>query len=1056
MANLYDEPGNQQTLPDDKELRKITDIGVGREDQVEAEARDDGLGASAIEDNEQKTGRNADLSSGFDNATRDEISALPDLKAIRSSPGSRRYRAKQVFFGSTGRKIATGFGITGVVGGSIFSLFFMLLPALKLPALLDVAERAFSGNVNIIGDTVAQRMISQYISQKVIPGMVIEGCETTNLNKSCARPSEDSSYVGKLYNAWKDSRFENKLFENHGFEIRREGGQIFIRSDKLDEDIFKGDYTPDNQAEFDKKIFTALYDNPKKRDEIRKVVNDAVEGETKWKTWLIRQQVASLVSRKYGIPRCNVACGGRDKARDFFENNAVVDRSRAIRGFALQKIFGPRSEGTGLAIECAIDSFSCLEATTEDNGVKRTKYQTDLRTRAAEFAASHSAEEFEKLLKDSESIRKNGLGNHMVSQLFGKTGELGAKIGAKLIPGVGWADTIISLIAGGSRIGLYYSTIYYSLHATDAIGTLTMFSVAQDEYDAGDMDNVTYGSFVEAVDADPNTINDGMGAESSRAYKAFADTPAASLASLTGVAYAAESEQCETKDITTEVTDTEGNTVDYGPSNITTENETLMCANESLIAPDGMLADVTSGISDVFNFVPGLSTVAVAIVQWQNALVGWVFDATGLQGAIDFIGETVGKAIPDELMEAMTAPLAKVFSQLFPPLVEAASSGSRWATALIHGNALIFSDAAIENGGKAVTGEEYAQLEMAYQQQGQEQFEQQTVFARMFDSDNSRSLISQVAMALPVGRNVTELAQPTSVANALSSTFASIFSGRTSAAPASTYATYFTESGIRPHTYPMNDPVLSANYEEYEATNQCSGQAINEQRAASAILDENTGQYYYPSTSGCLLIKNMTCTMAIQVAEKFSSCAQSETQTSDTGGSAAGGTFGTSTDMKALAQQVLDNRNITLGSAFDNPLGQIRNVANGTETARCHVSPYVLNLLLFIGESHRISVSSLNRYCANMLTGSGESSYHWRDGGGHAVDINWVDNVHSTGGTLADLALLREVVPKLPSGSQVGQSNCRTGDSIGPLPPGVTQIFDSCNHIHITMPVYDY
>jgi hypothetical protein len=1058
MADTYDKPGNQQTLPSSDDTG-AAQAGQRASDDQSIAHLEEMYGKPAVEDQDRNAGKDGYAKGNFDNAARDELGALPNLNAISSSPGSRGQRAKQVFFGSTTRKIATGFGITGVVGGSIFSLFFMLLPATKLPAFLDASQRIFSGNMNMIGDTMTQRMISQYLSQKVIPGMTIEGCETTSLNKSCARASEDSTYVGKLFNAWKDSRFENKLYTNYGFEIRREGRQIFIRSDKLQQDIFRGDYTPDNQAEFDRRIYTALYDNPNSRNEVRKVVNDAVQGETKWKTWIMRQQVASLVNRKYGIPRCNVACGGRDKAQYWAANNAVVDKSRAIRGFAVQKIAGPRSEGTALAIECAIDSFSCLEATTEDNGVKRTKYQTDLRARAAEFAAAHDATTFKKMLDDSESMRKNGLANHMVSKLFGKTGELGAKIGAKLIPGVGWADTIISLIAGGSQIGLYYATIYYSLHATDAIGTLTMFSVAQDEFESGDMDAVTYASFASALDASPDTINDGLGAESSRTYKAFTETPEVTAASLTGTAYAAESEQCSTKDITTAVTDDEGNTVDYGPSEITKENGTIMCANESFLAPPGMLADVTSGISEVFNFVPGLADVAKTIVQWQSALTGWIMDATGLQGAIDYVSEAVGTLIPDELMDAITAPLSKVFTRLFPPLVELASSGSRYATAMVHANAqLLAIDAPIEMGGQAVSGEEYAQREVAYQQQEKEQFEQQSVFARMFSTDDSRSLVSQVALALPAGSNASVLAQPTTIASALTSSIASIFSGRSSAASASTYATYFNERGGTPHTIPADDPVLSANYEEYENAQQCSRPELYEQRAATAVLDEKTGQFTYPSTNGCMAIKYMTCSLGKQAVDDFEACDQGEAPTSDTGGSGAGGgALGTSTDMKALAQQVLDNPNITLYAGYG-ALRQVQNVANGTDTATCHVSPYILNLMLLMAENHSFRITTLNRLCINLCDiGAGDASFHCKDGGGHAIDIDTVDgNSNAGNGTAQELAMLRDIVQSLPSGSQIGQVECRPRGSLN-LPSGVTEFSENnCSHLHINLPVYDY
>jgi hypothetical protein len=133
------------------------------------------------------------------------------------------------------------------------------------------------------------------------------------------------------------------------------------------------------------------------------------------------------------------------------------------------------------------------------------------------------------------------------------------------------------------------------------------------------------------------------------------------------------------------------------------------------------------------------------------------------------------------------------------------------------------------------------------------------------------------------------------------------------------------------------------------------------------------------------------------------------------------------------------------------PMAQIRGVASGTPyvaTRVCTLDPTLLGVLrtLVVDRGFSIYVTSFNRYCTNTLTGSGTASYHWRDGGGHAIDLGRVNGVLSTGGTAQDLALIREFASLVPGKAGVGQRQCR-----GPLalPANVVTFNDTCNHVHL-------
>lgn len=148
-----------------------------------------------------------------------------------------------------------------------------------------------------------------------------------------------------------------------------------------------------------------------------------------------------------------------------------------------------------------------------------------------------------------------------------------------------------------------------------------------------------------------------------------------------------------------------------------------------------------------------------------------------------------------------------------------------------------------------------------------------------------------------------------------------------------------------------------------------------------------------------------------------------------------------------LAQKILDSGKVTGDPRY---MGQIQAYARGDMS--CNINPTILSLILAASQNHTLNISSLNRQCTGVLTASGTRSYHWRDKGGHAVDFNYVDGVHSTGRNATDIKLLNELAPLMPSGSGVGQSQCPSAGGLQ-LPSGIRTFNDTCHHIHIEVPV---
>ncbi len=152
-------------------------------------------------------------------------------------------------------------------------------------------------------------------------------------------------------------------------------------------------------------------------------------------------------------------------------------------------------------------------------------------------------------------------------------------------------------------------------------------------------------------------------------------------------------------------------------------------------------------------------------------------------------------------------------------------------------------------------------------------------------------------------------------------------------------------------------------------------------------------------------------------------------------------------EAKELAKQIVASSNVTGDSRY---MGQIKAVSNGDNS--CYINPTILQYIATMMQTYKLNISSLNRRCTGVLTASGVNSYHYREKGGHAVDFSQINGVSSTGSTAEDIKFLNDSLKVLPSGSGIGQSNCRSSGKLT-LPPGFTQFNDSCNHNHIQVPV---
>lgn len=176
-----------------------------------------------------------------------------------------------------------------------------------------------------------------------------------------------------------------------------------------------------------------------------------------------------------------------------------------------------------------------------------------------------------------------------------------------------------------------------------------------------------------------------------------------------------------------------------------------------------------------------------------------------------------------------------------------------------------------------------------------------------------------------------------------------------------------------------------------------------------------------------------------------------------TGGVGSGGAVAGSAptgSAKVLAQQLIASGKLS-APGYEKYLQQIKQTANGNY--KDNVNPMVLKVLLaIIQNGHSVSISTLNRHSTGDMSGAGSTSFHYRSGGGHAVDITLLDGKKVTGRNAPSLTIIKIIAdpanPLLPPGSGIGQRGCPGGQT-PPLPRGVSTFGDTCNHLHVQVPI---
>lgn len=129
-----------------------------------------------------------------------------------------------------------------------------------------------------------------------------------------------------------------------------------------------------------------------------------------------------------------------------------------------------------------------------------------------------------------------------------------------------------------------------------------------------------------------------------------------------------------------------------------------------------------------------------------------------------------------------------------------------------------------------------------------------------------------------------------------------------------------------------------------------------------------------------------------------------------------------------------------------NHIPEIANLAEGKVVPNCGVDYRVLQAIsVALDNFSQVGISDINRRCTGQIEGAGTDSAHYADGGGHAVDFYLLNGSPLTGGDARSMQLIRLLDPLVPSGTGLGQVECRQSMSLDHFAP----FDDTCNHLHI-------
>ncbi|HSX45291.1 MAG TPA: hypothetical protein VLF39_04290 [Candidatus Saccharimonadales bacterium] len=760
---------------------------------------------------------------------------------------------------SLAKKALIGGGIGGGIVALIITIFVSLLP-LKLIHIFENLQQHFFGTSESAVQNRSERLLSDYLKKKVAPGMTIGGpCgRWSTIDKNCVKNSPTDSASGRLYNAWRDARIENDLSSKFGIELAKTGPTQFKLSiNGTDSGVNVDGWL--NSTNDKTTLWTAIGG----RSDVRQTFRQAFQNETYLKRIMYRFKVGRLLERKYGIKRCVFACNAKDKFDDWGDNS-----SQAFKLMVIRRVIIPHTQFVGFALECIITN-TCGNNTTTDvtqdgeDNQRRDTLEKKIAAMLQKNAVEYSADSVSKIATVAEQILKydkaGGFTNYLIQSIADSvSSDLVSGATEKAIPIIGYIDMAAKVWSTVANAGPKIKRWTFAITTTAMITYYMMGASQASEIKAGHTNHQVTGSLVSALGNTAGSAgHQNQPAENAPLYTALIGgngPPQRSIIStMLPSALAADPAN-----------------PDLSPKAYTCDDGSILNTAKSLVCPEESVkaSNIFVKISDLFHSPP-LSGITTFFNIWNKSIgtiLGWVgkIGALGWNVVDNILNGIVPgyKSAKDAILAQVGKLLEAVAQWLIPSPISDNMSGARSFDMLAGGADAAGSDYSHYGlGAKRVTDQVAARIEQEQEDQALQDFQSRPFFARMFDVQDAHSLVSQLAMDVPISTNTIV---QNGLASFISNPFTKIFNGFAAMLPGGqkVHAAPINDPfGIPQFAYDLNDPEVQAamGVDPDTLTDSVCAQMNKDwangtgQFAGTLKIDPDTGSDYHTKVDPCLL-----------------------------------------------------------------------------------------------------------------------------------------------------------------------------------------------------------
>jgi hypothetical protein len=751
------------------------------------------------------------------------------------------------------------FAGVGLGGGLVGIMSVFLLGSLPfgfnsiMSNVVDKEMKVVESNAADMQDNLA----SYYIKKYLIPGMKLNGCTGTIVDKSCAVAATGSTPVSRMFRAWQKGNIEKK-WAKQGFEIRydKSAKRYFIRATgQGDIDITKYTNTDDN-----------LFHEVDKRD-VRALFQESHKNSTKWDRMLQRFGWGKkTIKLNYGVTRCNNVCKVLD-VKDKYFTEPIAIRKQAFKIKLFQKVLVPKSEMYSLAFTCLFAGSECdpnKPNINPDTGEYRTQFDSDIAAKMQELRATEVGS---IKLSDAQTavkeLQAKGLERYLIETitktLLGKVGageavqQTAAKFAGLSVPGVNLVLAITGAISTLHSVGPLLQSTNSSVQKAAAARQYSMNLTEMGEVQSGNVEAAEVGSFNTAFTPGQEKQEDGKmggaGAGAVPLYNAVindgAQTQTAFLNGLFGAkTYAATNDPEHTAAYKCPVT---GKILD--PSG---KNGQLICPEQSL----KYASFIAGGFGSITNFLnlPGISVITTI----SDAITGFV---GSISGAISGPVVKLVQAIPgyDGMLASISSAAEEILKgftkYIYPNWQTDNQSGATNFVATDMGARVVASDYGEHvMRGQPLSPQQVATIEGDADSMEEIQFKNKSLYARMFDKEDTHSFVTRLSLAMPtdfrsnMGSVFTGLISDPF--GKLFRGFGAVFSGQTAFAKPTIQAEPF---GITPYGFLSGNAIFHDDPEV--SSDRCSNPDHNTAWNEHVRLNPDTGVMEHQNADPCGILE---------------------------------------------------------------------------------------------------------------------------------------------------------------------------------------------------------